>query len=199
MGNFGFVPEFSSLEKIFERGLEGVLDIDVFNSLEDVDVDYQGNYLFFDGDSNCMYVGKAGNIKRRMGDHIEAWGDNKKTIDRLEGSAREDYEDNPMRFGVKGVGVDSIICDVEFVVTFKNFDGDVWEKFLIRELDPACNKNTYVSEPDGDNPDCPDCGNKLYWRSRERGYVCKNWRCVNYHKLGRGRVFGVDGNLIKED
>lgn len=36
MGNFGFVPEFSSLEKIFERGLEEDCRGCVFNELRGV-------------------------------------------------------------------------------------------------------------------------------------------------------------------
>lgn len=35
-------------------------------------------------------------------------------------------------------------------------------------------------------PRCPECGNRLYYRRRAEGYVCKNWRCKNYWKRGRG-------------
>ncbi len=38
-------------------------------------------------------------------------------------------------------------------------------------------------------PRCPACRWRLYYRKRAGGFVCKNWKCENYWKCGRGRVF----------
>jgi len=50
-------------------------------------------------------------------------------------------------------------------------------------------------------PRCPNCGNVLYHREKAWGWVCKNWKCVNYWKLGfvtpPGKIFDRDGNIKK--
>ena len=40
-----------------------------------------------------------------------------------------------------------------------------------------------------DKHTCPRCGNKLYFRSTNWGWVCKNWKCANFHKCNGGVVF----------
>ena len=40
-------------------------------------------------------------------------------------------------------------------------------------------------------PRCPACGRYLYYRRRAGGFVCKNWKCKNYWKLGSGPVFNL--------
>lgn len=196
MTDFDFVPEWTNLEDMFERGICGVLDIDVFTSLNKVDVDYQGNYLFFDSDSNCIYVGESKNIKKRVNQHLNAWDSNKKTINSLQGTSKETYEEEPQKFAIEGVGIDALLDRVEFVITIRNWHCEDFEKLLIQELNPEYNKNAYMSNPvEGENPSCPSCGSKLYWKPTERGFVCKNWRCDNYWKLENGPVFDKNGEL----
>jgi len=36
---------------------------------------------------------------------------------------------------------------------------------------------------------CPACGRYLCYKKRAGGFVCKNWKCKNYWKLGHGPVF----------
>ncbi|MFP4006321.1 MAG: GIY-YIG nuclease family protein [Candidatus Hadarchaeia archaeon] len=193
---FYFIPQFDSLEKLFKRGIIDKLEIDIFNSIEDVDSDYRGNYLFFSEDSECLYIGQTEySIKNRINKHIKDWKSNKRTIDKLNEEQKNHYEDNPSYYAVKGTEIDAVLDKVEFVLTIKNLDSRVWEKFLIKELNPKHNKNTYLPKPECENPSCPDCGRKLYWRKRERGFVCKNWRCDNYHKLGGGYVFDKNGDI----
>ena len=47
---------------------------------------------------------------------------------------------------------------------------------------------------------CPKCRNKLYYRKKVDAWVCKNWRCVNYWKLGtslNGITFDESGEVKK--
>lgn len=41
-----------------------------------------------------------------------------------------------------------------------------------------------------DSPRCPECGKLLFWRFRDDGWVCKNWRCSRYHKHCHGSSNG---------
>lgn len=204
MSELNFIPEWSNLKKMFERGVCDVLEINVFGSLEEVSIDYQGNYLFFDDNGECLYVGESSDVGKRVKEHLNCWKKNKPSIEKYTEDesnpvTEEMVKKNPWRFGsTKGIGVDSVLDLVEFVVTIRNYEGEAFEKLLIKELDPPYNENTYLPKPNEKNPDCPECGNKLYWRRRERGYVCKNWRCDNYHKLGKGRVFDKNGNMKRE-
>ena len=34
-------------------------------------------------------------------------------------------------------------------------------------------------------PICPLCNCRLYYRSKAKGFICKNWKCKNYWKLGK--------------
>ncbi len=40
-------------------------------------------------------------------------------------------------------------------------------------------------------PRCPACRHTTFYRKTARGMVCKNWKCVNYWKLGRGPTIAL--------
>ena len=42
---------------------------------------------------------------------------------------------------------------------------------------------------------CPICNHRLYWR--KDGGVCKNWKCKNHWKMGKGSVYRWIGNNEK--
>lgn len=42
-------------------------------------------------------------------------------------------------------------------------------------------------------PRCPVCKRKTVYRKTARGMVCKNWKCPNYWKLGRGPTIALAG------
>ena len=37
-------------------------------------------------------------------------------------------------------------------------------------------------------PNCPICNHRLYYRSGAKGFICKDWKCKNYWKLGKSRT-----------
>jgi len=48
-----------------------------------------------------------------------------------------------------------------------------------------------------DNPRCPICNNKLYYRAKPDSYVCKNPDCDAFHKCQKGALFDECGEFIK--
>jgi hypothetical protein len=74
--------------------------------------------------------------------------------------------------------------------------------FLIEEAFYQCPKCNWKSENRlfeisneveeyPENNQCPKCHNRLYLKTEAEGYVCKNWKCENYWKMGKGKVFKI--------
>jgi len=36
---------------------------------------------------------------------------------------------------------------------------------------------------------CPVCERVLWYKPSVHGWVCKNWKCTNFWKYGKGQVF----------
>lgn len=155
-----------------------------------------GVYFFWNEKMECLYIGKATNIRQRLHEHLTSY----RECERMRNDV--DYDDSEMtKFAIERFA-DQLIhayMDEVWTVTTKEVGSDglreKLEKRFIQSLLPEYNENYNHVETDSDlKLACPECGNRLqYMKSAGRygGYVCKNFQCRHYWKLDKGDVVEV--------
>jgi ribosomal protein L37AE/L43A len=61
-------------------------------------------------------------------------------------------------------------------------------RILLRGIEPKIQPLESVTHKKKVVPRCPACGKPLVYRRSVKAFVCKNWKCLNFWKYGRGPV-----------
>ena len=155
-----------------------------------------GIYIFWNKKTECLYIGKATNIRDRLRSHLMSY----KECELLRRDV--DYDDPEIEeYALKRFADQTIhlhMDKVSKVTTMTiNPDGlrESAEEQLIRSLHPEYNEDYNHVEPDEElKLRCPECERQLHYMKTAGecgGYVCKNFDCRHYWKLNNGDVVEV--------